>query len=445
MQQISHYIRFGSHKETKILRHRALKDKAFGLTLNANVVAHTPASLYRMLFTSLPDIDFFIDPQTYIVQLDPLRYYSSEKIINGEKVTQLKNSVQTLLKEYGKPVTGIINHMQSLDASDMKNGIAELTKNVIDFQKHFLFNSYKSKEVDDGYGDYSDSQEYDEKIIEPQYVIPPYFFLSLDEKNWLELNEHAIREALKLERPEKIAAEIVMEKQILFSDSFLNEITDVYNSIDEIGTLFIWMDDFNETIVSSGYIEKFIKFLEKFENKRIINLFGGHFSLLLCKEGILKGFCHGPGYGEHRGVKPVGGGRPTAKYFLPQISQRIDFELATSVLQKKNLLNERYFSEVCDCQVCKQLLSPVPDEINFSEYGKYTMSSTKKSQIPTEDTLSNNQLHYLLKRFSDIKKTNLRDDKKRFREFIEWNSRMRIVSTQHLENWIEVLDEQKKI
>lgn len=149
MQPINHYIRFGSHKETKILKDRALKDKAFGLTLNANVVAHTPASLYRMLFTSFPDIDFFIDPQTYIVQLDPLRYYSSEKIINGEKVTQLKNSVQTLLKEYGKPVTGIINHMQSLDASDMKNGIAELTKNVIDFQKHFLLNSYKSREVDD--------------------------------------------------------------------------------------------------------------------------------------------------------------------------------------------------------------------------------------------------------------------------------------------------------
>lgn len=79
MQSINHYIRFGSNKEAKILRNRALKGKSFGLTMNANVIAHTPASIYRMLFTSFPDIDFFIDPQTYIVQFDPLKYYSSKK------------------------------------------------------------------------------------------------------------------------------------------------------------------------------------------------------------------------------------------------------------------------------------------------------------------------------------------------------------------------------
>ena len=126
------------------------------------------------------------------------------------------------------------------------------------------------------------------------------------------------------------------------------------------------------------------------------------------------------------------------------ISQRIDFELASSVLNKKGLLNERYFDEVCDCQVCKQILAPVPDETKFYEYGKYMLSSTGKSEVPTEDTLKNNQLHYLLKRFSDIKKINPPDQKKKYREFIDWNKRMKIVSTQHLENWLKVLDEREE-
>ncbi|MDQ1350212.1 MAG: hypothetical protein QG657_513, partial [Acidobacteriota bacterium] len=146
-------------------------------------------------------------------------------------------------------------------------------------------------------------------------------------------------------------------------------------------------------------------------------------------------------YGEYRGIKPVGGGIPTAKYYLPYISKRIDFELASSVLKKKALFNEKYFTEICDCAMCKHLLKPVPDETNFFGYGNYIESKSGKSQIPTEDTLMNNQLHYLLRRFSDINKVNVPGEKKRFNEFIAWNNQHRIVSTQHLENWIKALDE----
>lgn len=441
MQSINHFIRFGSNKEAKILRNRALKEKVFGLTMNANVIAHTPASIYRMIFTSFPNIDFFIDPQTYIVQFDPLKYYSLEKIENGKKVTHLKNSVHTLISEYGAPISTIENNMKRLNPSDFKNGIAELTRNVIGFQKYFLVKSYESKKDDDGYDDYSGHEGYEEKNVEPKYLIPPYFFLSLDERDWLELNISFVQEALKQEGAEKIAPEIVMEKQIFFSESYMKEIANAYNDIDGIETIFIWIDDFNETAVSAGYLNELIRFLERFKNKKIINLYGGYFSLILCKEGILKGFCHGPGYGEHRGVKPVGGGRPTAKYYLPQICKRIDFELALSVLKRKGLLNKRYFSEVCNCSICRKLLTPIPNENNFSEFGKYQMSSSGKTEIPTEDTLKYNQLHYLLKRFSEIKEIDLSIDKERFLELIDWNRGQKIVSTQHLENWLELLNE----
>lgn len=111
MQPISHYLRFGSHKETKIFKHPLLKGKPFGFTLNANVVAHTPASIYKMIFLNFHKTPYFIDPQTYILQLDPLRYYSSEKIRNGEKETELKSSVDTLLTEYGGPTAKIKDKM----------------------------------------------------------------------------------------------------------------------------------------------------------------------------------------------------------------------------------------------------------------------------------------------------------------------------------------------
>ncbi|MCU0290248.1 MAG: hypothetical protein MUF15_28165 [Acidobacteria bacterium] len=239
MHDISHYLRFGSHKEAKILKHPFLKGKPFGIALNANVVAHTPASIYKMIFISFPRVNYFIDPQTYILQVDPLKYYSSEKIKNGEKKTELKNSVQTLLAEYGRPVSNILDKMHRLYPSDLEQGIGELTQNVIQFQENFLFNKYESMKEDDGYDDYNDRKGDDEKKIKPQFLIPPYFSLSLDEWDWLKMNVRAIKEALKLEKPGKIAVEIVMEKQILFSKPHIEELVDAYNSIDEIKTLFI--------------------------------------------------------------------------------------------------------------------------------------------------------------------------------------------------------------
>lgn len=441
MPDIKHFLRFGSHKETKILKHSFLKREKFGLALNANVVAHTPASIYKMIYINFPKRSYFIDPQTYILQLDPLKYYSSEKIKNGEKKTELKNSVQILLSQYGRPGSEILNKMHRLYPFDLEHGIGELTQNVIHFQKNFLFENYKSLKEDKGYDDYNEEKENDEENIKPKFLIPPYFYLSLDEWNWLKLNERAIKEALKLEKTGELAAEIVMEKQILLSKDHMDEIVGIYNGIKEIETLFIWIDDFNETAVSSGYLKELIDFLKKFKNKKIINLFGGYFSLLLCKQSIINGFCHGPGYGEHRGVKPVGGGIPKAKYYLPYICKRIDFELASSVLKKKGLFNEKYFSEICDCHICRKLLKPMPDETKFFSYGNYIESKSGKSQIPTEDTLSNNQLHYLLRRFIDIDHVNVPDEKKKFKEFIDWNNQHRIVSTQHLENWIEALNE----
>jgi hypothetical protein len=333
--------------------------------------------------------------------------------------------------------------MASLETSDLQNGIKELTRNVIKFQQHFLVNRYEKGKKDDGFDDYTD---YDETIpitIAPKYLIPPYFYLSLDDidSGWLDLNIQAINEAMNTEEPAKIAAQIVLERQLLMSGSHIDEIADKYNAVRGLETIFIWVDAFNETEVGEKYLKQFAALLKKFRGKKIINLYGGYYSLLLWKKGLLSGFCHGPGYGEQRGIKPVGGGIPTAKYYLHHISNRVQHELASSVLDKKNQLNEKYFSEVCNCSMCKELLSPTPSVENFEKYGIYKDPIPGEREIPTEDTLRYNQLHFLLKRFSDIKTVKIDTELKRFQEFIDWNHKMKIVSTQHLENWINAINE----
>ncbi len=156
MKEVEHFIRFGSHKERKILKSLMTQNCVFNLALNANVVTNTPSAIQRMLDVGFPKCDFFIDPQTYIIQLDPLRYYSSQKIIDGVKQTVLKNSVDRLLKEYGEPVQKIRSEMKKMRVDDIKGNIEEFTEKTINFQDSFLETFRRNDAEDDGFDDYDD-------------------------------------------------------------------------------------------------------------------------------------------------------------------------------------------------------------------------------------------------------------------------------------------------
>jgi len=432
MQQIEHFVRFGSHRERKVFDFVNKVKKVNGIAINANVVAHTPSSIYNFLYTNNFQ-KYFIDPQTYIIQLDPAKYYVNDK--NDEP--KLKKSVNSLLSEYGNPASNIANTLLPVSADKLDENISEFTKKVIQFQKGYMQKNYSDKKDKKGFSDYDVEISND---LSPEYLIPPYFYLTTEDyEKWLTLNIKFLNEALN-GKDDNIAAELVIEKQILLNKNILNEIVEVYKSID-CKTIFLWVDSFDETEVSEKYLNAYVEFVDKLKNnnkKRIINLYGGHFSLLLCKKDVLNGFCHGPGYGEKRAVKPVGGGIPNAKFYLPLLGMRIDFENALRVLIKKGLLNKDYYKLICNCKKCKSLLGNVPNEELFYKYGIYELSKSGKSNIPTEETLTNNQIHYLLKRLDDIDNLNLKKEKEKLENFSNWNKEKKMVSGGHLLNWLNL-------
>lgn len=438
MATLEHYVRFGSHRETKVLMDPSIKKKIHGITLNANVVAHTPASIFRLLSIKFGRKDYFIDPQTYLVQFDPLKYYSTAPSKNK---IQLKKSVETLVKEYGKPANRIIKSMQSLNPEDFHDVIDIFTDKVIKFQQNFMKKSFSEISEREGYDDYE--EEHDD-LDYPKYIIPPYFFQTIEDlrqrRGWLKLNEMAIKRAIN-KKVSNLAAEIVIEKQLLIDEGLRKQITDTYNALD-IKTILLWIDEFKETEENELYFEclnKLINELNNSKNRRIINLYGGYFSIILMKKGVIHGICHGPGYGEYRGVKPIGGGIPTAKFYLPTIGNRIDFEQAFSILKLQDLFNEKYFDEICNCSMCKRLLGQHPDEKKFFAYGQYEMAKSGMREIPTEETLCYNQIHYLLNRLFDFRNFNLESEKLKFERFIKWNDNHRLVSTNHLKKWLKFM------
>ena len=204
-------------------------------------------------------------------------------------------------------------------------------------------------------------------------------------------------------------------------------------------SVLVWIDDFDETDVPDYSLSYLVNFYTALDAK-VINLYGGGFSNLLCKQKILSGFCHGPGYGESRGVKPVGGGIPNAKYYLPYIMKRVNYEDAYRLLKSKNVLNENYFRDVCNCEKCRQLLRDPFDQSFYSEFGLYKLSSTGKSNIPTQNTLFNNHVHFLNRRFQEIDVMTIDDIILYFESFLKWNAENKKISTQHIDNWLSIIE-----
>lgn len=435
--QVKHFIRFGSHRETKVFLNPAIKDQIYGIIINANVLAHTPVAIYKLLGFNFKELRYIIEPQTHILQFDPYKYYST-KNKNG---VCLKSSVATLFEEYGAPYAKISTTMKTVESEEVLANLETLTKNVLKFQQEFLKNNFQKISEEDGYSDYEQSSE---QIPNPLYLIPPYFFVTMESfDKWLKINIQAIEFAKKLcQDLNDLAAELIIEKQILSDKNKRKELVKKYKETG-IKTLLLWIDDFDECEENSEIFKELVQFLKeiKKENIEVINLYGGYLSIILSNKRLLSGFCHGPGYGECRAVKPVGGGIPTAKYYLPFIRQRVDFEIAFQILKKKNLLTSEYFKEVCNCEKCRELIKR-PYEVTFFQYGTYKVELSKNMrQIPTEDTLINNQTHYLLQRFIEQKNCHPSKDLKDFKAFIEWNTKHRICSTNHLEKWIEVIEQ----
>jgi hypothetical protein len=449
-----HWIRFGKSVETKILKEH--QDTFEGMVMNANSVAYFGRALSGFIFIQAKRKKFFIDPLTHAFQ-HPLDKIFSEK---GEVRTSLKK----LIDIYDEPLRSTIlnrDDPRPVIPGDFKPEIIrKFTQNVLDFQRHHLFNC-----LEDDFKAYV--EEFRDLLpSSPLFLTPPYFYMNEPDnesfyKKWMGLNKQFVETSREItERSEEIFGQFVIDQKLLLKmtgeKGLLQSFLEIYRAADGI---LLWIDEldehkaFTDTLKALVHLVKSIK--EKFPDKRLIALYGGYFSEMLMKIGV-DGVVHGPEYGESRPVVPVGGGIAIAKYYYPSVKKRVPSNEVIPWLTHLNFSNaEVFYRNVCDCPFCK--LNITDNAINdFIEiYGKtdsVEMNTRWKKKIirefPTIESSNNCLAHYLevkKREFAKVKSNDLGTLVKELTEVYEkhkdyFDTWIDEVHFSHLKRWKEALE-----
>ncbi|WP_286904418.1 hypothetical protein [Clostridium sp. UBA1652] len=360
-----HILRYGTNADQKFIEN--MNNPYDLLAINGNMLAHSTNALTNFILKNILNSDrgFFIDPITYAFQLDLDMIKSKGK---NEQIATIKKSVEKMIRSYGEPLEEkVLSNDEVVSYDDFKNGALRevFCRNVLDFQNKTVYDVVMKK----GYLEYEpeDSPSYTQ--LYPEFLIAPYFYLTPPSyKEWLDLNIEFLKISKTLNYDREIYAQITISKDLLVDKHSLDAIISRYNEFPDTNIL-IWIDSFDEHTVSSYCLEQFIYLTKNLSigSRKIINLYGGFFSILLAgyKEDLgfgLYGVGHGLEYGEFRAVAPVGGGIPTSKYYFYPIHQRVDYKTASELIRTKYRNFDsitsclKYHKEICACPLCKDIL-----------------------------------------------------------------------------------------
>jgi len=365
-----------------------------GVLINANMAAHAPLGLATFLLEKTHNTIYMIDPLTHAFQHDP------EMVCNGEG--QLKSSLKILADAYGGPVqehAGITPLLPKHFADD--SIVRKFAQACLDFQSQHLCN----KMVESDAAKYLDDNEI---CVAPYAFVVPYFYMSeTTVRKWLPLNIKLAQVTASL-RPEgsKIFCSIVIDRGVLEARDTRTMLIEQYKSLDVDGYL-IWIDDFDEQKASLGELEALKNIgsgLRMGGLREVINTHGGYYSVLLASRlgnESLSGVAHGPEFGEYRGVVPVGGGIPIARYYVPALHSRIRYRDTLRIFRSKGWLDspEAFHENVCGCTVCRETLRG--DAANFALFGESESKQVRRRNgivsidFPTKRTKELCLKHYL--------------------------------------------------
>ena len=397
---IDHWMMFGTFAQKEYFEYPK-KGTYKGVIINANQAAHAPGGLASFLLEKTHKATYIIDPLTHAFQHDP------DMVSNADGMP--KSSVMTLARAYGDPIESNVGKRPILpeDFSD-KSILREFVNRCIGFQRsqitQYMAESGAAKYLDE-----------DEKSQPPYAVVAPYFYLTettVDE--WLAVNARAAKYAAQQNRDQtsKVFASIVVNKAVLEDGEVRNGVVEAYENSDVDGFL-IWIDQLDESTASKTHLTAFLDMcrrLRKGKKREVINLHGGYFSVLGAGKlgrNALSGVTHGPEFGEHRGVLPVGGGIPIAKYYIPELHARIRYRDALKWFTSQNWLDSStaFHQNVCDCPVCVETLSNDPDK--FELFGRSNVKNVVRRggivriDFPMKETQQRCLRHYLQRKYRE--------------------------------------------
>ncbi len=393
--KVDHWMMFATFAQQDAFSYPSA-DTYAGVVINGNMVAYAPAGLAAFLHEKTARANYIVDPLTHAFQHDPATVSNSEG--------RPKSSIASLAKALGAPVDETVGQ-RPLRPSDLNGpGVLEgFVERCLAFQRDHLRRCMS----DTGAAKYLDP---DEREVPPYALVAPYFFMSeTTVDDWIDLNISCAEEAVtQVSGEHRVFASVVLDRGVLQDESARNRLVERYRTVGLNGVL-IWVDSLDEYTASSHELECLVKLASGLRadiGREAINLHGGFFSILAASElgaGALSGVTHGPEFGEHRAVIPVGGGIPIARYYVPQLHSRVRYRDAVQLLKAKGWLRsaEAFHKNVCDCSECATTLSG--DVGKFSLFGEANVRNVKRRaglvriEFPTPET-SKRCLHHYLQR-----------------------------------------------
>jgi len=399
-----HLVRYGTAADQRFLLGEFL-DGYHELVINANMVAHMPTALASFICQRAGSKPYFIDPQTHAFQHDPRQLESASP---GKEGT-IKTSISKLLEAYGQPVKNVVGNKHSaVSPQDFANVQIRqaFCKRVIDFQYGVLANKITKSDAAKYYRFLEKKGKMSAKRCHPTLVVAPYFYMTRTSKAWwLPVNVAMLADCRRLKPLAPLAAQVVIEKGILLDDACLTNIVAEYSKA-KPDVFLVWVDSFPEEEASSDELRALVHLIQSLgKTAPVVNLYGGFFSITLRSCGVVNeliGIVHGLEYGEARGVVPVGGGIPTAKYYYPELHSRLLFRDAMRAVREVGGLRspKEFFAKVCACEECRSVIKNNPEH-DFSQYGiTKQVSFTRKGQpvvvdYPIPETKAHSVKHYM--------------------------------------------------
>jgi len=436
-------LRFGSFKELDSYQEfRSCYDL---LAINGNSAAFYCGALASLLSPvgKLGRVPFFIDPQTHAFQ----HPYPRHLITRKDETVEPRASVKKLAMQLGSPVQEKFDSKSNVtpECFSERKVSKEFTRRVLDFQNELVGRNVDEENM----GKYLKFAGVE--TVCPHLLVAPYFFLGDENfEQWINVNVNLAQ--IACENESNVWAQIVMGKAQLGNTDQRNEIVEKYSSLPVSGYL-LWIDAFPETEMSQPMLQAFtevVRGLRGDDGRPVVNLYGGFFSLALTadhSDRLLSGVCHGLEYGQERGVVPIGGGIPMAKYYVPRFHKRYNYDEFLDILITMGWHHtaKQFQDEVCSCSECQRTLDG--DIQNIGRYNDtFPVTFRRKRQIvrlnyPTEETKQRSLRHFMNVRTSEIGQvaSSSRSDiaAKLEEDYGKCKSASRYIS--HLRTWAEVL------
>ncbi len=353
------------------------KDNFDAVIFNATIVAYSGSAVADLV--SVHKNQYIIDPQTHIMQHDILAIMSKDKQSNNYSI---KKSVRKYLEQLPKKVIEIIEkENRPLYSSEINDILDELIEKIYIFETEYVNSFIEQKE-------YDKYLKYAKIGPDPKVIIAPYFMLKREMENEdrndiMKINKKCLEKYITYNANQKhrydVAAQLVIDKEILKDDNLIELIKQTYNC-DGYEYLFIWISDFSSFECTRHDKIAFRRLILELNNmgKKPLMSYGGYDSILLSHREIkarLYGVSQSVGYGEARAITPVGGGLPVNKYYFKPLHRRMRFDEALHILVNNGYFDEAktnfehakdYYLNICDCEQCKEIIKDNID--NFQIY-----------------------------------------------------------------------------